>query len=77
MKYKYQLIILGENEELLQKIRADLFNKFDELKLIHDLLKIINKDNIDEYLRIPVDTRSPIPVISVHSVCNLQYRWQS
>lgn len=49
MKYKYQLILLGENEELFQKIRADLFNKFDELKLIHDLLKIINKDNIDEY----------------------------
>jgi len=23
------------------------------------------------------DTRSPIPVISVHSVGNLQYRWQS
>lgn len=49
MKYKYQLILLGENEVLFQKIRADLFKKFDELKLIHDLLKIINKDNIGEY----------------------------
>ena len=28
-------------------------------------------------LRIPVDTRSPIPVISVQSVGDLQYRWQS
>ena len=29
------------------------------------------------FLRIPVDTRSPIPVISVQSVGDLQYRWQS
>ena len=29
------------------------------------------------WLRIPVDTRSLIPVISVHSISNLQYRWQS
>ena len=28
-------------------------------------------------LRIPTDTRSPIPVISVQSVGDLQYRWQS
>ena len=28
-------------------------------------------------VRIPVDTRSPIPVISVQSVGDLQYRWQS
>ena len=28
-------------------------------------------------MRIPVDTRSLIPVISVHSISNLQYRWQS
>ncbi len=26
---------------------------------------------------IPVDTRSPFPVIPVHSVGNLQYMWQS
>jgi hypothetical protein len=26
---------------------------------------------------IPADTRSPIPVIPVHSVGNLQYMWQS
>lgn len=28
-------------------------------------------------MRIPVDTRSLIPVISVHSISNLQYRRQS
>ena len=28
-------------------------------------------------LHIPADPRSPFPVISVHLVCNLQYRWQS
>lgn len=28
-------------------------------------------------LCIPADTRSPIPVIPVHSVGNLQYMWQS
>lgn len=28
-------------------------------------------------LRIPADIRSPIPVISVQSVGDLQYRWQS
>ena len=32
---------------------------------------------LDFNLRIPVDTRSPIPVISVQSVGDLQYRWQS
>ena len=30
-----------------------------------------------ENVRIPVDTRSLIPVISVHSISNLQYRRQS
>jgi len=49
MKYKYQLLLLGENEELFNKIKIELTNKFDELKLIQDLLKIITKDNIREY----------------------------
>ena len=31
---------------------------------------------IAAYMRIPADTRSPIPVISVQSVGDLQYRWQ-
>lgn len=49
MKYKYQLVLLGENKDLFKKIETDLKNKFDELKLIHDLLKIITKENISEY----------------------------
>lgn len=49
MKYKYQLILLGENLELFEKLKIELYRKFDELKLIQDLLKIITKDNIAEY----------------------------
>ncbi len=32
---------------------------------------------IKGFMCIPADTRSPIPVIPVHSVGNLQYMWQS
>lgn len=49
MKYKYQLILLGENLELFEKLKLELFRRFDELKLVHDLLKIITKENIVEY----------------------------
>lgn len=49
MKYSYQLILLGNNSELFEKIKIDLMRKFDELKLVHDLLKIITKENISEY----------------------------
>ena len=35
------------------------------------------KASLIPFLRIPVDTRSLIPVISVHSISNLQYRRQS
>jgi len=49
MKYKYQLILLGENFELFEKIKIELLNKFDQLKLVQDLLKIININNIEEY----------------------------
>lgn len=49
MKYKYQLILLGENETLFKQIKVSLANKFDELKLISDLVKIITKENISEY----------------------------
>jgi len=38
------------------------------------ILILIEKD---DGLHIPADPRSPFPVISVHLVCNLQYRWQS
>ena len=49
MKFKYQLILLGENQELFDNIKISLANKFDELKLIGDLLKVITVDNITEY----------------------------
>ncbi|PZX92807.1 toll/interleukin-1 receptor domain-containing protein [Flavobacterium aquariorum] len=49
MKYKYQLILLADNEALFDKIIASLATRFDELKLIGDLLKIITMDNITEY----------------------------
>lgn len=49
MKYKYQLIFLGENEDLFKQLEIELINKFDELKLIQDLLKVITEDNIAEY----------------------------
>jgi len=49
MKYRYQLIFLGENEDLFKQLKIELNNKFDELKLIQDLLKFITKDNIAEY----------------------------
>lgn len=49
MKYKYQLIFLGENEALFKKIQIGLLNKFSDLKLIEDLLKIIRVNNITEY----------------------------
>ncbi len=49
MRYKYQLILLGENEELFNKIIAEVADRFDELKLVQDLLKIIKKENIIEY----------------------------
>lgn len=49
MKYKYQLIFLGDNQELFNKIKIELMNKFDELKLIRDILKIITIENISEY----------------------------
>jgi len=49
MKYRYQLILLGENNKLFDQIKLELTKKFDELKLITDLIKIITKDNITEY----------------------------
>jgi hypothetical protein len=49
MKYKYQLILLGENQTLFKQIKLLLAEKFDELKLISDLVKFITKENIYEY----------------------------
>ncbi|WP_044173526.1 toll/interleukin-1 receptor domain-containing protein [Flectobacillus major] len=49
MKCKYQLILLGENTEFFKALELELSKKFDELKLIQGLLKVITKDNIAEY----------------------------
>ena len=49
MKYRYQLILLGDNFELFESIKLEIAKKFDELKLIQDLLKTITKDNISDY----------------------------
>jgi hypothetical protein len=49
MKYKYQLILLGENSDFFNKLKIELLNRFDELKLVQDLLKVLTKDNIEEY----------------------------
>jgi len=50
MRYKYQLILLGENLEFFERIKLEIAKKFDELKLVEDCLKIITKDNISDYL---------------------------
>lgn len=49
MKYKYQLVLIGENKELFKAVILDLQKAFDELKIVVDLLKIIYEDNIGEY----------------------------
>lgn len=49
MKYKYQLVLLGDNETLFRNILLGLQKSFDELKIVVDLLKIIKRDNIKEY----------------------------
>jgi hypothetical protein len=49
MRYKYQLILLGENIKLFDKLRLEISKRFDELKLLQDLLKVITIENISEY----------------------------
>lgn len=49
MKYKYQLVLIGENEELFKDIELQLKESFDHLKIVVDLLKIIREYNIDDY----------------------------
>lgn len=49
MKYKYQLILLGENLDLFNQLIPEITKRIDELKLVQDLLKIITKENISEY----------------------------
>lgn len=49
MKYKYQLILLGENQGLFKEVVLSLQKSFNELRLVTDLLKVIKKENIVEY----------------------------
>lgn len=49
MKYKYQLILLGDNEDFFKSIELALKKSLDELKIIADILKIILESNIEEY----------------------------
>jgi len=49
MKYKYQLILLGENEEFFKALEIELRKGFDELKIVTGALNIIRETNIDQY----------------------------
>lgn len=44
MKYRYQLILLGENVKLFEQLKLELTKKFDELKLIQvELLTLLGQ----------------------------------
>ena len=47
MKYKYQLILIGENEDFFKSLELELRNGFDELKIISDALKIIREQEVE------------------------------
>lgn len=49
MKYKYQLVLIGENEDLFKSLEIELKKGFDDLKIISDSLKIIREIDIEEY----------------------------
>lgn len=49
MKYKYQLILLGENEEFFNELEIELRKGFDELKIISGALNIIRETEIGQY----------------------------
>ena len=63
MKYYLNLFI----QEFVKTCKIAMRYKFDTIFYIF----------FWAVLCIPADTRSPIPVIPVHSVGNLQYMWQS
>ena len=51
MKYKYQLITLGTTENpIVKEILNQIETKITDLKLPKNILNIINRDNIDEYV---------------------------
>ena len=49
MKYKYQLVLIGENEDLFKSLEIELKKGFDDLKIISDSLKILREIDIEEY----------------------------
>lgn len=51
MKYRYQLILIGENESFFRGLELELRKGFDELKIIKDALKVIREQDFanEEY----------------------------
>lgn len=49
MKYKYQLILVGENENFFKALEIELRKGFDELKIISGALNVIRETDIDRY----------------------------
>lgn len=47
MKYKYQLIFIGENEKFFKALEIELKKGFDELKIISDALKVIREQDVE------------------------------
>ena len=74
---------LKEAETVIEKEQGN-YAEISKPKLQDNCIKVIASRVADGFVEglggsfaYSGDTRSPIPVISVHSVGNLQYRWQS
>lgn len=51
MKYRYQLIFLGDNDSVKKSISDDIQKKLKDLGLVSDTIKIIDANNFgSEYL---------------------------
>ncbi|MFX1706894.1 toll/interleukin-1 receptor domain-containing protein [Chitinophaga sp. CC14] len=50
MRHKYQLILLGSEKAIRSTIVAQIYSKISELRLPEEALKIIDSNNIDEYV---------------------------
>ena len=76
-----ELASLPDGKLLINTVNAHSFNTAQKDSLFAEALQqgdVLIPDGVSIVkVRIPVDTRSPIPVISVQSVGDLQYRWQS
>ena len=67
---------VGMNE-IAEEIQRNCSAKCSDVTLVLTELMDVIRDHLLNGVCIPADTRSPIPVIPVHSVGNLQYMWQS